>query len=113
MLWENQAQQLKEAWPLDRPRERQNYTRMELANDSVLVALPGKDPDRIRKDHPTIVFFDEAAIFERFEELYGVALAARPVKIVAITSAKPGDFRNITKDAKSVPWPYSPPPRCD
>jgi len=30
----------------------------------VLVALPGKDPDRIWKDHPTIVFFDEAAIIE-------------------------------------------------
>jgi hypothetical protein len=27
-LWENQAPQLKEAWPLDRPRERQNYVRM-------------------------------------------------------------------------------------
>jgi hypothetical protein len=59
-LWENQVQQLKEAWPLDRPRERQGYMRLELANDSVLVALPGKDPDRIRKDHPTIVFFDES-----------------------------------------------------
>jgi len=82
-LWENQDQQLKEAWPLDRPRERQAYMKMELANDSVLVALPGKDPDRIRKDHPTIVFFDETAIIERFEESYGVALAARPVKIVA------------------------------
>ena len=112
-LWENQAQQLKEAWPLDRPRERQSYTKMELANDSVLVALPGKDPDRIRKDHPTIVFFDEAAIIERFEESYGVALAARPVKIVAITSAKPGEFRKITEPAKPVPWPYRIPPRCD
>jgi hypothetical protein len=60
-LWENQVQQLKEAWPLDRPRERQGYMRLELANDSALVALPGKDPDRIRKDHPTIVLFDETA----------------------------------------------------
>ena len=91
-LWENQTEQLKEAWPLDRPRERQSYTSMELANDSVLVALPGKDPDRIRKEHPTIVLFDEAAIIERFAESYGVALAARPLKIVAISSAKPGEF---------------------
>ena len=112
-LWENQVPELQQAWPLDRPRERQSYMRMELANDSVLVALPGKDPDRIRKDHPTIVFFDEAAIIERFEESYGVALAARPVKIVAISSAKPGEFRNITKDAKPVHWPYPTPPRCD
>ena len=112
-LRENQVQQLKEAWPLDRPRERQNYVRMELANDSVLVAPPGKDPDRIRKDHPTIVFFDEAAIIEKFEESCGVALAARPLKIVAISSAKPGEFREMTKDAKAVPWPYPPPLRCD
>lgn len=54
---------------------------MDLANDSMLVTLPGKDPDRIQKDHPTIVFFDEAAIIERFEESYGVALAAGPLNI--------------------------------
>ena len=70
------------------------------------VALPGKDPDRIRKDHPTIVFFDEAAIIERFEESYGVALTARPLKIVAISSAKPGEFGNITKDADRPEFLY-------
>jgi hypothetical protein len=75
-LWENQVPELQAAWPLDRPRKLQSHTWMELANDSVLVALRGKDPDRIRKEHPTIVFFDEAAIIERFEESYGVALAA-------------------------------------
>jgi len=106
ILWMSQVDALKDAWPLDRPMERQSYNQIELANDSSLVALPGKDPDRIRKEHPTIVLFDEAAIIERFAESYGVALAARPLKIVAITSAKPGDFRNLTKKAKPVPWPY-------
>ena len=42
----------------------------------------------------------------RFEESYGVALAARPVKTVAISSAKPGEFREMTKEAKPIPWPY-------
>jgi hypothetical protein len=58
---------------------------------------------RLLPDHPTIVFFDEAAIIERFEESYGVALAARPVKIVAISSAKPGEFRKITEPAEPEP----------
>jgi hypothetical protein len=111
-LWENQVQRLKEAWPLAPPRAAGVHEE-QLANDSVLVALPGKDPDRIRKGHPTIVFFDEAAIIERFEESYGIALDARPVKIVAISSAKPGEFRKITEPARTVPWPYPPPPRCD
>jgi hypothetical protein len=34
------------------------------------------DPDRIREDQSTIVSFDQAAILERFEKSYGVALAA-------------------------------------
>jgi hypothetical protein len=77
---------------------------MELASNSVLVALPGKNPDRIQKDHPTIVFFDEACIIERFAKAYGVALAARPLKIVAISSAKSREFRELTKPAVPVPW---------
>ena len=106
ILWASQAEPLKDAWPLDRPMEHQSYNTLELGNDSSLVALPGKDPDRIRKEHPTVVLFDQAAIIERFSESYGVALAARPLKIVAITSAKPGDFRTLTKKAKPVDWPY-------
>ncbi len=55
------------------------------------------------------MFFDEAVIIERFAGSYGVALAARPLEIVAISSAKPGEFRKLTKLAVPIAWPYTPP----
>ena len=106
ILWENQDDELKKLWPLDRPREKQSFNVLELKNASSAIALPGKDVDKIRSEHPTIVIFDEAAFIERFGRALDNALATRALKIMAVTSAEPGDFREYTRDAVDTPWPY-------
>jgi len=44
---------------------------------SWLEALPGKNPDKIRSEHPTIIFMDEAAFNEHGAEAYANALSTR------------------------------------
>lgn len=51
-----------------------------------LEALPGKGPDKIRPEHPTIVVMDEAAFNEHGVEAYGNAVSARPKKLLALSS---------------------------
>jgi len=106
-LYENQDDELKYLWPLDRPRDKQAYNILELRNASSLVALPGKDPDKIRSEHPTVVVFDEACYIDRFAEAFDIAIATRALKIVAISSADQGDFCDITSIAESIEWPYA------
>lgn len=104
-LWDQMSPTLKNLWPLDRPRSQQAYNAIEFARAGRLLALPGKDPDKIRSEHPTIVMLDEAAFIEHGREALNVALATRVPKVVAITSANPGWFHAITKDAQPAPWP--------
>jgi hypothetical protein len=101
-LWENQEDELKRTWPLARPMGQQSVYALELANDSVLTSLPGKDPDKIRSLHPTYVFFDEAAYMDEYRRSHDAAFAARPLKIVSVSSAHPGHFREITRTAVPV-----------
>ena len=107
-LWEQSEPELKELWALDRPRKQQSYSRMEFAKGGTLLALPGKEPDAIRSEHPSIVFIDEAAFVERGGECLDVCLATRVPKLVCVSSAYPGWFRNWTKEAKVATWPNVP-----
>lgn len=100
-LWENQDEEFKRMWPLKRPLAQQSIYELELANDSESISLPGKDPGKIRSKHPTYGFLDEACEMERFGETFDIFQAAKPLKIVAISSAQPGDFRNLTEPAVS------------
>ena len=110
ILYESQDEALKQVWPLDRPRSKQSYNVIEFANKSSGWAIPGKDTGKIRSEHPTIVFFDEAAHIEKFDDALNNALSARTPKIVAVTSAEPGSFREITRPAEPIVWPYEKPP---
>lgn len=103
-LYKNTDEDIKAMWPLDRPLDRQAYNGLEWRDGGALLALPGKDPDKIRSEHPTIVMFDEAAFIDKFREALVVALSTRVPKLVAITSANPGSFREATRDAKTARW---------
>jgi len=103
-LWENSPDWLKARWPLERPLDRQALTELKAANGSRWVAIPG-DPDKVRSEHPTIYVQDEAAIIPHGEESYNVAKAAKPLWIVALSSAKPGWFQAVTEEAKPAAWP--------
>ena len=66
-LWQQQDDWLKQLYPLTTPdTARQAYNRLEYAHGGWLMALPGKDPGKIRSEHPTIVAFDEAAHIPNF-----------------------------------------------
>jgi hypothetical protein len=107
VLYEQQGDVFKRVFPLERPLDRQSYNRLELKDGGVLIALPGKDPDRIRSEHPTIVIIDEAAFLENGGESFDVALSSRVPRMMCISSASPGWFHQITKGARSIPLePY-------
>lgn len=102
-LWRHSTPRLKSRWEVARPLERQPYNRMEMANGSWALGVAG-DPDRIRSEHPTIVVLDEAAFIDTSDN-YDTAVATRCLKIFCISSANPGWFREMTKDARPEQWP--------
>ena len=105
VLYAQQHPDLKELYPLPRKKSRvedQAAYRFELGGGGWLEALPGKNPNKIRSEHPTIVFMDEAAFNEHGHEAYGNAVSTRPVKLVAISSAYPGWFYDMIDCAEPI-----------
>jgi hypothetical protein len=98
-LYDQQEPSLKDIYPLSRPRDRQSFKNLELAEEGLLVALPGKDPNKIRSEHPTVLVIDEACFIENGGEAFDVALASRVPRVLVISSAAPSWFRRMTKGA--------------
>jgi hypothetical protein len=98
-LYEQQAQVLRDLYPVPRPRIKQSYDKMQLTAGGLLIALPGKDPDKIRSEHPTLLVMDEANFIENGGEAFDVALASRVPKVVLISTAAPSWLRRVTKAA--------------
>lgn len=108
VLYEQQDARLKAIYPL--PRKKKNVDdqavyRFELGDGGWLQALPGKNPDKIRSEHPTLVFMDECCFNEQGAEAYDNALSTRPLKLLAVSSAAPSWFRDLTEPAESIPLP--------
>jgi hypothetical protein len=107
-LYEQQARYLKELFPLTKPRDRQSYKSLELAAGSSIVGLPGKDPNKIRSEHPTVLVIDEACFIENGGEAFDVAISSHVgergngTKVLVISSAAPSWFRRMTKPAVPV-----------
>jgi hypothetical protein len=98
-LYEQQTAALRGLFPLDRARERQSYRQLEWKDGGQLLALPGKDPDKIRSEHPTIVVMDEACFIENGGEAFDVAISSKVPRVLVISSAAPSWFRRVTKVA--------------
>jgi hypothetical protein len=98
-LYENQHPSLKRFYPVKRPKAQQSFDRLEFADGGMLVALPGKDPDKIRGEHPSILFMDEACFIENGGEAFDVALASRVPKVLLVSTAAPSWLRRLTKNA--------------
>lgn len=103
-LWRNSMPELIKRWPLVKDVDKQAFSSLELSNQSQIVGIPG-NPDKIRSEHPSIIVFDEACHMTEFGESYGVAINTRTPKMVALSSANVGAFRDSTRMAKTVPWP--------
>lgn len=102
VLWEQQDPALKDLFPVLRPKERQSFDRIELRDGGIGLAIPGKDPDVIRSEHPSIVMMDEACFIENGAEAFDVAISSRVPKVLVVSSAAPSWFRILTKDAVPV-----------
>jgi hypothetical protein len=106
VLYEQQDAALKALYPLDRPRDRRSYRQLELRDGGLIVALPGKDPNKVRSEHPTIIVMDEAAFIPNGGEAFDIAISSRVPKMLVVSSEAPGWFRRLTKNA--VPEPLVP-----
>lgn len=104
-LWANSHPKLKERWPLRQAFGKEAYNRFEMANGSWCLGVPG-NPDKIRSEHPTYVFLDEAAHIEQYEASFNIAVRTNCLKIVSLSSAAPGAFEIECEKAKPVDWPY-------
>jgi len=108
VLYSQQDKRLQALYPLPRRKrtvEDLAVYRFEFAGGGWLEALPGKNPDKIRSEHPTIVMMDEAAHNPNGGEAYGNAISTRPQKLVAVSSAAPGWFFDLADSATFVGQP--------
>jgi hypothetical protein len=103
VLYEQQDSILKQIFPLTRPLNRQGFDRLELEDGGIFIALPGKDPDKIRSLHPSQLLVDEACFIDNGGEAFDVAISSRVPKVLVISSAAPSWFRRISKDALPIP----------
>lgn len=103
-LWRNAMPELQKRWPLVKDIDKQSFTNLELKNGSQIVGIPG-NPDKVRSEHPSLIVFDEAAHMEYFLESFHTAIATRTPKMVALSSANVGAFRDATRAAKPCEWP--------
>jgi hypothetical protein len=98
-LWENSLPELKAKWPLKREMGLQNSKVLEMANGTIFQALAG-GAHKIRSLHPSTYTMDEGAFVEDGADCYDAAMAAKPLSVLVISSAKPGWFRDATIDAE-------------
>lgn len=99
-LYEQQDARLKALYPLKRPKDQQaSKSTLEFADGGWLVALPGKDPNKIRSEHPTIVWLDECCFIDNGGEAFDVAISTRVPFIRGVSSAAPSWFRDLTAPA--------------
>jgi hypothetical protein len=89
--------QIKAAFPVKSVKERQSFDVMEFAAGGKCIALPGKDPYKIRLMHPARLILDEALLHRG--EAYDVAISSKVPQIKVIRSAAPSWFRRFTKGA--------------
>jgi hypothetical protein len=99
VLYEQQESILRELYPVPRSRLKQSYDKLELSDGELLIALPGKDPNVIRSEHPTLLVVDEACFIENGGEAFDIALASRVPKVLLVSTAAPSWLRRLTKNA--------------
>lgn len=97
ILWEQQDPRLKAAFPLRKPLDQQPATRLDFANGSSIIGIPG-GADQIRSYHPWGYLNDETSFQPEAGECYNEAISAVSGKIVLNSSAGPGWYSDVRKD---------------
>ena len=108
VLWQNSLDVLKEQWkPRNNvPPNKQSRDSFELDSGSYFHAVAG-DVDKTRSSHPTVYVLDEAALHENGKEVWEVAKRSKALHLVAISTAKPGWYVDMTDPSVVTPedWP--------
>jgi hypothetical protein len=96
-LYKTQPKWLRDAFPLEKPLERQASTELRFANGRYIIGIPG-GPDQIRSYHPWGYFNDESSFQPEAGECYNEALPVVKGKIVFCSSAGPGWYADARRD---------------
>lgn len=103
-LWKNSMPELQQRWPLKKELDRQPGDVFTLGNDSQLIGIVG-NPDKVRSEHPSIYVLDEAAHVERGLDSWNIAMATGAPHMIALSSAAPGWYADLTEGAVPTDWP--------
>ena len=96
-LYRRQKPFLRVAYPLSKPMNRQAKLRLEFANGSRIIGIPG-GANQIRSYHPWGYLNDESSFQPDAGECYNEALAVVSGKIIFNSSAGPGWYADARHD---------------
>jgi hypothetical protein len=96
-LYRNQDPRLQAAFPLSKPLDQQPANRLDFANGSYIVGIPG-GADQVRSYHPWGYLNDESSFQADAGECYNEAISAVKGKIVFNSSAGPGWYADARRD---------------
>jgi hypothetical protein len=96
-LYRCQADWLRNAFPLAKPLNKQAANRLEFANGSYILGIPG-GANQLRGHHPWGYFNDETSFQPEAGECYNEALAAAKGKIILCSTAGPGWYADVRRD---------------
>ena len=96
-LFRNQDPRLQAAFPLSKPLDQQPANRLDFANGSYILGIPG-GANQIRSYHPWGYLNDESSFQADAGECYNEALSAVKGKIVFNSSAGPGWYADARRD---------------
>lgn len=97
VLYEQQPDWLKEAFPLSKPLARQGSHILEFAHGGHVMGIPG-DSDQVRSRHPWGYLLDEASFVVQAGECFNESLSAVKGKIILNSSAGPSWFADARRD---------------
>jgi hypothetical protein len=96
-LYSRQPEWLKNFFPLAKPLKKQAANRLEFANGSYILGIPG-GANQLRGHHPWGYFNDETSFQPEAGECYNEALSAVKGKIILNSSAGPGWYADVRHD---------------
>jgi hypothetical protein len=96
-LYRNQDPRLQAAFPLSKPLDQQPANRLDFANGSYILGIPG-GADQMRSYHPWGYLNDESSFQPDAGECYNEAISAVRGKIVFNSSAGPGWYADARRD---------------
>ena len=97
-MYDNSDDDIREAYPVKEPTDKQSWLELSFANESRIIGIP-HGASKIRSYHPWGLFIDEAAFVPDAGDSYNEAISACQ-KIIVLSSAGPGWFESVCVNAE-------------